>query len=72
MLAVAEETDVNGTHRLLQLRNPHGKGEWRGAWSDGSEEWTDLMRARLQLDENSKDGVFWMSLEDLLIQFKCV
>lgn len=25
---------------LTQLRNPWGKKEWSGAWSDGSEQWT--------------------------------
>lgn len=26
--------------RLVKLRNPWGKGEWRGDWSDDSYKWT--------------------------------
>ena len=26
--------------RLLQIRNPHGHGEWTGDWSDQSSKWT--------------------------------
>lgn len=26
--------------RILKLRNPWGKGEWKGRWSDQSSEWT--------------------------------
>ncbi len=29
--------------RLLRIRNPHGVGEWNGAWSDASAEWADLV-----------------------------
>lgn len=25
---------------LNSFRNPWGQGEWTGAWSDGSEQWT--------------------------------
>jgi RNase P subunit RPR2 len=72
ILRVVEESDKNGTHRLVQLRNPHGMREWRGAWSDDSEEWTDRLKRRLHHESNAQDGVFWMSLDDLMRQFQSV
>ena len=32
-LSLSSKTDFHS-------RNPWGEGEWRGAWSDGSEQWT--------------------------------
>jgi hypothetical protein len=31
-------------HKLVQLRNPWGQGEWKGDWSDDSELWTTRMK----------------------------
>ena len=43
--SIMDAREING-QRLLKLRNPWGKKEWTGAWSDGSEEWTpEWMRA---------------------------
>lgn len=43
-------------HADLERRNPWGRQEWNGAWSDGSKEWTaDMMR---ELDHTfGDDGV---------------
>ncbi len=41
--------DVVSQHLVLvKLRNPWGEQEWRGAWSDGSKEWTPAIRKQLK------------------------
>ncbi|XP_032928596.1 calpain-6 [Catharus ustulatus] len=51
---------------LIRLRNPWGKKEWHGAWSDSSKEWkkiSDSERKNLGLTVEN-DGEFWMTFED--------
>jgi len=36
-------TEFDGTLRLLQIRNPHGKSEWKGDFSDHSNVWEKLL-----------------------------
>ncbi|KAF8519740.1 cysteine proteinase [Hysterangium stoloniferum] len=54
--------------RFVKIRNPWGKGEWTGRWSDGSSEWTDEWRPALKLLEHGpkQDGSFIMEYEDFL------
>ncbi len=65
--SVMEAREIQG-NRLLKVRNPWGEGEWRGAWSDGSEQWTpewmELLNHRF-----GDDGQFWISYEDLLREY---
>uniref|UniRef100_A0A087Y3J5 Calpain 6 n=1 Tax=Poecilia formosa TaxID=48698 RepID=A0A087Y3J5_POEFO len=56
----------NETIPLIRLRNPWGKTEWTGAWSDSSEEWSkvgDTERGNLGITVTD-DGEFWMSFTD--------
>ncbi|XP_077326682.1 calpain-5-like [Lithobates pipiens] len=57
--------------RLVRLRNPWGSGEWKGAWSDGSEEWKKVsQRERNKMGVTvDDDGEFWMSWEDFCTHF---
>lgn len=45
--------------RVVKVRNPWGQGEWKGAWSDSSSDWTDELRSQLKVEKNN-DGVFFM------------
>ncbi|KAK3073270.1 hypothetical protein LTR53_005320 [Teratosphaeriaceae sp. CCFEE 6253] len=51
--------------KLVKLRNPWGKTEWEGDWSDGSKLWTAKMMTTLG-HTFGDDGVFWMSYVDFL------
>jgi hypothetical protein len=64
---------VLGRTRLVRLRNPWGSYEWKGAWSDGSEEWArhPMVKARLR-PKPADDGTFWMSWEDFSRLFRFV
>ncbi|KAH6906609.1 hypothetical protein BKA70DRAFT_1286390 [Coprinopsis sp. MPI-PUGE-AT-0042] len=58
--------------RFLVVRNPWGKGEWTGRWSDGSKEWTQEWVTILPQLEHSfgNDGQFVMEYSDFLQAFE--
>eukprot|EP00494_Astrolonche_serrata_P028710 UN28977 len=58
-----------GGERLVCIRNPWGKGEWKGDWSDKSPKWTWRMEKIFKPSKNSEDGQFWMSFYDVLKYF---
>ncbi|XP_007953708.1 calpain-12 [Orycteropus afer afer] len=73
---------VTGTHkmslgfnkvRLLRLRNPWGRVEWSGAWSDSCPRWDAIPGDwRDALMVKKEDGEFWMELQDFLQHFNTV
>ncbi|KAH8696223.1 calpain-like protein [Talaromyces proteolyticus] len=66
--SIMDAREVNGI-RLLRVRNPWGRKEWSGRFSDGSEEWTpELMN--LLGHKFGNDGVFWISYDDLLKKYQ--
>nr|XP_025865712.1 calpain-12 [Vulpes vulpes] len=59
--------------RLLRLRNPWGRVEWTGAWSDSCPRWDALPTEwRDALLVKKEDGEFWMELRDFLRHFNTV
>jgi calpain-15 len=58
------------TH-LVQIRNPWGKTEWNGDWSDNSNKWTPALRQELGVTSED-DGTFWMELKDFRKYFSTV
>jgi len=59
--------EVEG-HRLLRLRNPWGKEEWNGAWSDDAPEWTPELLAYFEYS-GENDGTFFMEFSDWCNEF---
>ena len=60
------KTKVDGQPLMLvQLRNPWGRGEWEGAWSDKSELWAKHGSVKSLLRPvEADDGAFWMAWGD--------
>ena len=51
---ISAHTVMNGV-KLLKLRNPWGKDEWTGAWSDKWTGWTSELKRELKVVE-ADDG----------------
>lgn len=56
------------TEKLLLIRNPWGRHEFKGDWSDGSNKWTPDAKRKLKW-EDKDDGCFWMGLADFTRYF---
>ncbi|XP_069748966.1 calpain-5-like [Narcine bancroftii] len=51
---------------MIKMRNPWGRGEWLGPWSDNSQEWKKVSRKECKrIGVHVKnDGEFWMMFQD--------
>ena len=60
-----------GDTHLVRLRNPWGRGEWNGPWSERSWEWDSLSERDKELlsVRVRNEGEFWMSFDDFAKQF---
>ncbi len=56
-------------NKLVKIRNPHGQGEWQGAWSDNDRNWTKDMKTKCEFGQEGDDGTFYMSLSDFHSNF---
>ena len=71
ILDAREVNTILGKERLLQIRNPWGKFEWKGDWGDSSDKWTDELKLALGW-VHADDGCFWMCLEDFKLYYEGV
>jgi len=81
MLAVAVGCDIpDGPYTLLSvqdfkgqqlvcLRDPFGSFEWRGRWSDSSDDWDNESKEALDYKPGRSEGIFWMCKADVLARF---
>ncbi|KAK7184461.1 calpain family cysteine protease [Paraphaeosphaeria sporulosa] len=75
--AVDPKDEQGNEHRLVLIRSQQGErenagmGEWNGAWSDGSKEWTPYWLKELD-HRFGNDGLFWMSYDDLCERFHLI
>ena len=60
-----------GDTHLVRLRNPWGRGEWNGPWSERSWEWDSLSERDKELlsVRVRNEGEFWMAFDDFAKQF---
>ncbi|NXE47265.1 CAN14 protein, partial [Casuarius casuarius] len=70
VIGIRKVTCHYGPENLVRLRNPWGKVEWRGDWSDSSYKWELLSpKEKILLRKKKEDGEFWMSLQDFKVHF---
>jgi hypothetical protein len=61
--------ETRAGHKLIKFRNPWGRGEWQGRWSDNSDLWTDELRTEVGAETIEDDGTFWMCFDDVVQYF---
>jgi calpain-15 len=71
-LTFAADVDQTAPVVLVKLRNPWGRQEWTGDWSDSSDKWLKYDMAEKLNYVRRRDGVFWMSIEDFLKHFAMI
>ena len=73
LLSIYDITKNDGTlTTLVRIRNPHGRSEWNGPWSDDSSEWLDVsdtVKTAIKYSQN-EDGGFFMSFDDWVDQYE--
>ena len=70
LLDIQEIRDSRGRPaRIMQIRNPWGKFEWKGDFHDACPLWTPELKQQLSI-QHLDDGIFWMRIEDFIIYFE--
>ena len=69
--ALAAPDHDGNERRLLLLRNPWGKGEWQGDWSDKSKLWSKNPACKAAVgdaESHDDDGRFWMEVRETVLR----
>lgn len=72
---VRKQASSTDYFQMVQIRNPHGGGEWSGSWSDRSHLWQSYPRVKDKLigrDSLREDGSFWMQWQDFVRYWQSV
>lgn len=70
--SLIDARDYKGEH-LVHIRNPWGRNEWNGKWSDGdTASWTPEALLALNHKRDADDGTFWMPYECFCRYFESV
>jgi len=64
ILDAREVRSNRGEERLIMIRNPWDTFEWKGAWSNESELWTEELRRQVNYPKDEEEGIFWMNIQD--------
>ena len=56
---------------FIKLRNPWGRGEYKGGYCVGSQLWTEKLKHDLNYKDED-DGSFWMNLKNYFYYFKSI
>ena len=57
------------------MRNPWGKGEFTGKWSDGDQNWQYVdpqERQRVGFNPDKNDGIFFIPYDVFLSEFRAI
>jgi Calpain family cysteine protease len=68
LISYIEVMDNGQPVSLVKLRNPWGRGEWKGDWSDGSSKWTPALKKQVGFEDRN-DGLFFMNINDYKEKF---
>lgn len=61
--------------RIIQLRNPWGKGEFTGKWSDLDPNWNYIspeQKQRIGFNPQKDDGLFYMPYDNFVAEFRAL
>lgn len=60
---------LSNEDRIVKLRNPWGKGEFDGEYSDNSPIWNDELKKEAGYSSVRDDGIFFMKIDDFVYYF---